>query len=205
MPMTMFGLSAGFPASRPRLLPAPLEREPTEHRRLARAGGRASGRLVGIGRVPETAEDVDAPHLDLGGLRVLVLVDHVLVEALGHQPLGLRLHPGADERRDVEARVAVEHQLVVDDLVRDVSGKFVGRELVPRDACRLEREHRVPLDRGAARMLQRHRLSLRSATAGTDGARPGPAGRCRSSIPAPRSKRLRDRGAAPRRPGATRR
>ena len=69
----------------------------------------------------------DAARLELGGLRVLVLVDHVLVEALGHQPLGLRLHPRGDERREVQPRVAVEHQLVVDDLVRDVRGHLAAR------------------------------------------------------------------------------
>jgi len=53
------------------------------------------------------------------GLRVLVLVDHVLVERLGHQALGLRLHPRSDERGEVEARVAIEHEFVVDDLVGD--------------------------------------------------------------------------------------
>ena len=34
------------------------------------------------------------------------------------QPRGERVHPGPDERRQVEAGVAVEHGLVVDDLVR---------------------------------------------------------------------------------------
>ena len=109
------------------LLPAPLEREPAEHCGLARAGRRAAGRRVRVGRVPEVGEDVHAALLDLGGLRVLVLVDHVLVEALGHELLGLRLHPRRHERGHVEPRVAVEHQLVVDDLVRDV-----GRHLALR-------------------------------------------------------------------------
>jgi len=62
---------------------------------------------------------------DLRPLRVLVLVDHVLVEALGHQLLRLRLHPGRHEGGDVQPGVPVEHQLVVDDLVRDI-----GRQLV---------------------------------------------------------------------------
>ena len=112
------------------LLPPALEREPAEHRRLARPGRRASGRLARVGRVPEVAQDRDAARLELGRLRVLVLVDHVLVEALGHQLLGLRLHPRRDERGHVEPRVAVEHQLVVDDLVRHVRRHLAGRELV---------------------------------------------------------------------------
>jgi hypothetical protein len=44
-------------------------------------------------------------------------VDHVLVERLGHQLLGLRVHPGGDKRHEVQPGAAVEHQLVVDELV----------------------------------------------------------------------------------------
>ncbi len=147
------------------LLPASLEREPAEHRRLARSGRRAAGRLVGVRGVPEVGEDVDAAHLDLGGLRVLVLVDHVLVEALGHEPLGLRLHPGRDERRDVEPRVPVEHQLVVDDLVGDVGRHLAVRERVTRDGRGLEvevrRDRQVACRHGRAlRVLERHGSSV---------------------------------------------
>jgi hypothetical protein len=67
------------------------------------------------------AEHRHAAGLELGGLRVLVFVDHVLVEALGHELLGLGLHPRGHERGHVQPGVAVEHQLVVDDLVRDVA------------------------------------------------------------------------------------
>ena len=140
MPITRFGLSVGLPSALRRCCQQALEREAAEHRRLARPGRRAADRLGRIGRVPEAAEDVDAAHLELGRLRVLVLVDHVLVEALGHQLLGLRLHPGADERGEVHARVAVEHQLVVDDLVGDVGRQLLVAQLVPRDVVALERE-----------------------------------------------------------------
>ena len=71
--------------------------------------------------------------LDLRGLRILVLVDHVLVEALGHEFLGLRLHPGRHERGDVQTGVAVEHELVVDDLVRDVRRHLAVWQRVARD------------------------------------------------------------------------
>ena len=73
-----------------------------------------------VGRVPQPAQHVHAAHLDLSGARVLVLVDHVLVERLGHEPLGLRLHPRGHERGEVQAGVAVEHELVVHELVRGV-------------------------------------------------------------------------------------
>jgi hypothetical protein len=55
---------------------------------------------------------VHAPPLDLGGLRVLILVDHVLAGRKRHQAHHLRLHPGLAERGQVLARVAIEHQLV---------------------------------------------------------------------------------------------
>src|SRR5215213_8909123 len=70
------------------LLPAAFEGQSPEHGGFAGARGRASGRGIGVGGVPQAAEHVDAAHLQLGRLWVLVLVDHVLVEALGHQLLG---------------------------------------------------------------------------------------------------------------------
>ena len=123
------------------LLPAALQRQPAEHRSLARTGRRAPGRMVGVGGIPEAAERVDAAHLELRRLRVLVLVDHVLVEALGHEPLGLRLHPGGDEGREVHPRIAVEHQLVVDDLIGDIRRHLAVRDPMPRDVVAFQREH----------------------------------------------------------------
>ena len=140
--MTMFGLSAGIPSASRRLRQRRLSASPAEHRRLARAGRRAARRLVLIRGVPQAGQDVDAARLERRGLRVLVLVDHVLVEALGHQTLGLWLHPRRHERRHVEARVAVEHELVVDDLVRHVRRHLVLGERVPWDALSLERVKR---------------------------------------------------------------
>jgi hypothetical protein len=55
-----------------------------------------------MGRL-QTAKPRFSFRLDLRRLRVLVLVDHVLVEALGHQLVGLRFHPGGDERGRVQA------------------------------------------------------------------------------------------------------
>ena len=104
----------------PPLTPAPLQREPCQHRGLARSCRRAADSRVRSGSVPETGEHVHAPALQLCRLRVLVLVDDVLVDGLVHEPLCLRLHPRRDERRQVEPGVAVEHQLVVDDLIREV-------------------------------------------------------------------------------------
>src|SRR5262249_45048682 len=161
----------------PALLPAALHRQRTEHRRLARPCRRASRRALGLRGVPESAEHLDAAHLDRRGLRVLVLVDHVLVETLGHQLLGLRLHPGGPEGREVHTRVAVQHQLVVDDLVGDVGGHLALCERELRDVVALVGEDRC--DRALARRLlrtgQRHRLAPANSRSGVNG--------CSSSCP----------------------
>ena len=133
----MFGWSIGLPWRAHSVAPPPLQRHTGEHRGLARAGRGRAGGLFLIGRVPEPAQDVDAPHLDVGGSRVLVLVDHVLVERQRHELAGLRLHPGRHEGREVEARVAVEHELVGDHLGRRfgldrVRGQLQMREVAGR-------------------------------------------------------------------------
>ena len=87
----------------------------------------------------QVGDDVDAAPLDLRGRRVLVLVDHVLVERVGHQRFRLRLHPGRDERREVQPRTAVEQQFVVHNPVRRVGGgavagmRFFGNGSTPGD------------------------------------------------------------------------
>ena len=60
---------------------------------------------------------MDAAGLELGGLRVLVLVDHVLVDGEVHDLVDLGLDPGLAEGGQVLAGVAVEHQLVDHHLV----------------------------------------------------------------------------------------
>ena len=103
--------------------------------------------LLGVGRVPQRRDHLPAAGLDRGGLRVLVLVDHVLVGRLGVQLVGERIHPRADEGREVQPRVAVEHRLVVDDLVGRLGQRLPRRQDVEREVGRLARagEHRVEL------------------------------------------------------------
>ena len=136
------GAVGGLARRPPPVLPAALEGEAAQHAGLARAGGRAADRLLGDRRVPQPREHVHAAQLELGRLRVLVLVDHVLVERLGHEAVGLRLHPGRHERGQVEPRVAVEHELVVDDLVGGVGRHAAGRQSVTRHARELGRKDR---------------------------------------------------------------
>ena len=164
-PHHQVGLVDRLALGRSPLLPQPLHRQAAEHRGLARPGGRASGRLLGVGRVPEPAEDVHAAHLELRRLRVLVLVDHVLVEALRHQLPCLGLHPGGHERGQVEPGVAVQHQLVGDHLVGEVRRHLAGRDVVAGDRLTLEGEQRGrgQIVRWAGRalgVLQRHGRDL---------------------------------------------
>jgi hypothetical protein len=71
--------------------------------------------------VPQVGHHVHAPPLDLGGLRVLILVDQVLADRHRHQGKHLGLEPRLAERGQVLARVPVQHQLVRHKLER-VSG-----------------------------------------------------------------------------------
>ena len=135
--MTRFGRSSGRPAARRRRRPAALQRHPAEHRGLAGAGRRAADRGRVARRGPQAGDHLHAAALELRRLGVLVLVDHVLVEALVHEPAGGRLHPGRHERREVQPRVAVEHQLVVDDLVGAVGRHLLLGELQARDRMQL--------------------------------------------------------------------
>jgi hypothetical protein len=125
------------------VLPATLECHATEHSGLAGARGRASRGLIGAGGVPQAAEHVDAAHLQLGRLRVLVLVDHVLVEGFRHQPLGLGIHVRRHERREVQTGVSVEHELVVDYLVGHLGHHRPVRQAVLGDALDFAGEERI--------------------------------------------------------------
>ena len=85
--------------------------------------------------MPEVREHGDAPVLDLGGLRIFVLVDHVLVDAVIEELMDFRLDPRLAERGEVLARVAVEEELVANRLVDVlrvplVAGKMFFREHV---------------------------------------------------------------------------
>ena len=107
----------GFPAAFFFFAPAPLQGHAAQHGRLAGAGGGAAQGVGGIRRVPQVGQHVHTAAFDLGRLRVFVLVDHVLVDALVHQLVDFRLYPGLAEGGQVLARVAVQHQLVMHHLV----------------------------------------------------------------------------------------
>ena len=105
--------------------PAPLHRHAAEHAGFARADRRRAERVGGVGAVPQVGEHVDAARLELGRLRILVLVDHVLVDGEIHDLVDLGLLPGLAERRQVLARVAVQEKFVLHDL-EGVRGQAFG-------------------------------------------------------------------------------
>ena len=107
------GRLPGGPALGP---PTPLGRHPAQHARLRGPDGRAADGLLGVGRVPQVGQHVDAAPFQLGRLGVLVLVDEVLVDAEVHQVMDLWLLPRLAERGEVLAGIAVEHELVGDRL-----------------------------------------------------------------------------------------
>jgi hypothetical protein len=76
---------------------------------------------------------VHAAPLDLRGLRVLVPVDHVLVDGQRHQGESFRLLPRLAERGQVLPGVAVEDQLVRHHLERVPGQRLVLGEPVFRD------------------------------------------------------------------------
>ncbi|HEY6638046.1 MAG TPA: hypothetical protein VIZ61_10240 [Solirubrobacterales bacterium] len=65
----------------------------------------------------EVGEHPDAPLLDLRGLRVFGVVDEVPVQVLTDQLGDVRTHPGGDEGGEVPLGVAVEEELLLDQVL----------------------------------------------------------------------------------------
>ena len=112
-----FGASVGFAFGALALAPFPLESQAAEHGCFAGAGGGAADGAGGFRRVPQIGEHVHAALFDGRGLRVFILVDHVLVGGLVHELLNFRFDPGGAEGGEILLRVAVEDELIVDGLV----------------------------------------------------------------------------------------
>jgi hypothetical protein len=86
--------------------------------------------------VPQVGQHVHAAPLDLRGLRVLVLVHHVLVERQLHQGQQFRLGPGLAEGGPVLPRVPVQDQLNCYHLERGPREHLVLRKAVFGDRPR---------------------------------------------------------------------
>ena len=119
------------------LAPLPLQRQRAEHDRLGGALGARAGRLSG--RVEEVGEHADAALLDLGRLWVLGVVDEVHLQRRVDDPVGLGLHPGRHERREVAHGEAVEDHFLADQAHRFLGGhphlgKFVVRRGLEQEA-----------------------------------------------------------------------
>ena len=119
------------------LSPQPLESQATQHRGLAGAGRRAARHVTLPRRVPEPADHVHAPALELRCLRVLVLVDHVLVRRLGHQAGGVRRHPRRHERGQVQTGAAVQQQLVRHQVIGHLGPRALLGNLIARQPDKL--------------------------------------------------------------------
>ena len=137
MPRTRLGRSVGLPAAfirsrqrhfraRPPSIAASLE--PVVEQPVTSPSS---------GRVPQPTEHVHAATLELRRLRIFVLIDHVLVRCLRHQPGGVRRHPGRDERSQVQAGASVEQQLVRHHVVRHPRPGAVLRKLVAGQTAQL--------------------------------------------------------------------
>ena len=113
--------------------PPPLGRHARQHAGLRGSDGRGAHGVGRLGRVPQVGQHVHAAPLDLSGLRVLVLVDHVLVDRQRHQGKKLGLRPRLAERGQVLAGVAIEHQLVRHHLERVPRQRLVPGEPVLGD------------------------------------------------------------------------
>ena len=109
------------------LAPVPLQGQGTEHDRLRGALGPRADRLAG--GVEEVGKHPDAALLDLGGPRVLGVIDEVAVEVLRDDPLRLGLHPGGHEGGEVALRIALERQVLRDQAHRLRSRHALLREL----------------------------------------------------------------------------
>jgi hypothetical protein len=99
-------------------------------------------------------EHPDAALLDLRRAGVLGVVDEVPVQVLGDDPLGLGLHPGGDEGRQVAHGDPVEHELLADQAHGVDRPQAVLRQLVVRHV--LEQEA-VPVLLGQRVELVEHR------------------------------------------------
>ena len=134
--------------------------------------------------MPQPGEHPHAACLQFGRARILVLVDHVLVEAVSAiSARRLGFHPGAHERGQVQPGVAVEHQFVVHDLIRDVRIDPSGRKGVLRHPDRFPGEDRI----------HRHVAAVAWGCRCADGCCRGIPGHYRAGRPRGRAHRVRSR------------
>jgi hypothetical protein len=126
--MMRFGVSVVLPWAT--FAPVPLEGQAAEHGCFAGARGRAADGAGSFRGVPEIGEHVNAALFDGCGLRVFILVDHVLVGGLVHDLLDFGFDPGGAEGGEILLGVAVEDELIVNSLIDGLRVLLFFRELV---------------------------------------------------------------------------
>ncbi|CAN5139405.1 hypothetical protein BH20ACT22_BH20ACT22_01820 [soil metagenome] len=135
-----FRRSAGHPGP---FAPSPDQGETAQHAGLAGTDSGTAGGALYVRCSPQMGQHAHTSHLQLRRLRVLVLIDHVLVGAFHHQAFCLWFHPGGDEGRQVEPRIPVQHQLVVNDLVGGLRRQLAFGQLVSGDFLQFARLHEL--------------------------------------------------------------
>lgn len=63
--------------------------------------------------MPKVCKNVNASVVNLGSLRILILIYHVFVDGIGLQLFDFVLDPSGAEHREVLTRIAVKKKLVV--------------------------------------------------------------------------------------------
>ena len=115
--MMRFGVSVDFPLARWRLRQFHLSARPPSMAASLEPVVEQPMVLAASGEFHKIGEHVDAALFDGRGLRVFILVDHVLVGGLVHDLLDFGFDPGGAEGGEILLRVAVEDELIVDGLV----------------------------------------------------------------------------------------
>ena len=125
------GLVAGLAGGLAAGAPAQPGGHAAQHAGLRRPDSRCSGLPCGLlGGVPEVGEDVDAASAHDRHARIFGLVDVIDVDRLVHQPRGVVVHIGRDERGQVQARLGLGIGLLLDHLVGHLGGRLAfGDEL----------------------------------------------------------------------------
>lgn len=116
--------------------PVPTHHQAPEQAALAGAGGGGADRIRGVRGVPEIGKHAQTALLQIGGLRVFILVDDVFVAAFLHQSPGFGLHPGAHKRGQIQPCVAIQHQVGMNQLIGHIPGHTVLPESLARQVVR---------------------------------------------------------------------
>ena len=83
--------------------------------------------------MPEVGENPQTTLFEFGGLRVLILINHILLGTLLHQLERLGLHPGTHKGGEIQTCIAIQHQVIVHQLVGQISRQPCITQAIPGD------------------------------------------------------------------------